>query len=243
MPPTVEDMALVPTELAAIPSGGALRPSLLRAAGRRGRAGGSGPGRSGLCRLLQRVGAPHGRRRAAADPRSEPRSHGAHRAEGARGWPASSSPTPTAPRRTGCALKPLDDAFGVSTVSVVSMQALSGAGYPGVASLDIVDNVIPYIGGEEPKVRDRAAQAAGDLAGDHHHAWPAFTVSAQRNRVAVRNGHLEAVSVRAWAQGHGRGSRCRIHRLSRRAAAPRPAQRARSGHHPAHGRRPATTPP
>ena len=48
-----------------------------------------------------------------------------------------------------CALKPLHDAFGLAAVNVVSMQALSGAGYPGVPALDILDNVMPFIGGEE----------------------------------------------------------------------------------------------
>jgi aspartate-semialdehyde dehydrogenase len=49
-------------------------------------------------------------------------------------------------------LKALDDAFGLDTVMVTTMQAISGAGYPGVASLDIMDNVVPYISGEEDKM-------------------------------------------------------------------------------------------
>jgi aspartate-semialdehyde dehydrogenase len=94
-----------------------------------------------------------------------------------------------------CALKPLQDAFGLAAVNVVSMQAISGAGYPGVASLDILDNVIPYIGGEEEKVEAEPRKLLGSLDGDG--IRPAdFLVSAQCNRVAVRNGHLEAVSVK-----------------------------------------------
>jgi len=92
------------------------------------------------------------------------------------------------------ALKPLADRFGVSKVSVVTMQALSGAGYPGVPSLDIVDNVIPYIGGEEPKLESEPQKLLGAVEGET--IRPAdFAVSAQCNRVAVRDGHFEAVSV------------------------------------------------
>jgi aspartate-semialdehyde dehydrogenase len=94
-----------------------------------------------------------------------------------------------------CALKPLHDAFGLEAVSVVTMQALSGAGYPGVASLDILDNVIPFIGGEEEKIEIEPRKLLGTLRGDTI-ALAEFAVSAQANRVAVRNGHLEAVSVK-----------------------------------------------
>jgi aspartate-semialdehyde dehydrogenase len=92
------------------------------------------------------------------------------------------------------ALKPLADRFGVRQVSVVTMQALSGAGYPGVPSLDILDNVIPYIGGEEAKVESEPLKLLGALEGNAFR--PAdFAISAQCNRVAVRDGHFEAVSV------------------------------------------------
>ena len=94
-----------------------------------------------------------------------------------------------------CALKPLQDAFGLSAVNVVSMQALSGAGYPGVSALDILDNVIPYIGGEEEKLQIEPRKLLGSQAGDTI-VLADFVVSAQCNRVAVRNGHLEAVSVK-----------------------------------------------
>ncbi len=94
-----------------------------------------------------------------------------------------------------CALKPLHDAFGLTAVNVVTMQALSGAGYPGVASLDILDNVVPYIGGEEEKVEEEPRKLLGTLS-DGAITPADFMVSAQCNRVAVRNGHLEAVSVK-----------------------------------------------
>ncbi len=94
-----------------------------------------------------------------------------------------------------CALKPLYDAFGLASVNVVTMQALSGAGYPGVSALDILDNVVPHIPGEEEKIESEPGKLLGELDGDS--IRPAdFVVSAQANRVAVRNGHLEAVSVK-----------------------------------------------
>jgi aspartate-semialdehyde dehydrogenase len=92
------------------------------------------------------------------------------------------------------ALKPLADAFGIRQVSVVTMQALSGAGYPGVPSLDVLDNVIPYIGGEEDKVEAEPRKLLGTLE-ESALRMAEFAVSAQCNRVAVRDGHLEAVSV------------------------------------------------
>jgi aspartate-semialdehyde dehydrogenase len=92
-------------------------------------------------------------------------------------------------------LKALDDAFGVRKAMVVSMQAVSGAGYPGVPSLDILGNVIPYIGGsEEEKVESEPRKMLGRLDGDH--IEPAgFILSAQTNRVAVRDGHIVCLSV------------------------------------------------
>ena len=94
-----------------------------------------------------------------------------------------------------CALKPLHDAFGLAAVNVVSMQAISGAGYPGVSAMDILDNVIPFIGGEEEKVEIEPRKLLGTLAGAGIRMAD-FVVSAQCNRVAVRNGHTEAVSVK-----------------------------------------------
>lgn len=93
------------------------------------------------------------------------------------------------------ALKPLHDAFGVEAVSVVTMQALSGAGYPGVASLDAIGNVIPFIGGEEEKMAAEPTKILGTLANGQ--VVPAeIAISAQCNRVPVLDGHLECVSVR-----------------------------------------------
>jgi aspartate-semialdehyde dehydrogenase len=92
------------------------------------------------------------------------------------------------------ALKPLMEGFGLRQVSVVTLQALSGAGYPGVASLDILDNIIPYIGGEEDKVESEPRKLLGALEGEAFRLAE-FAISAQCNRVAVRDGHLEAVSV------------------------------------------------
>ncbi len=92
------------------------------------------------------------------------------------------------------ALKPLHDAFGLRRVFVVSMQAISGAGYPGVASLDIVDNVIPYIGGEESKMETEPRKMLGQWDGDHI-VEADIRISAHCNRVAVREGHTECVSV------------------------------------------------
>ncbi len=91
------------------------------------------------------------------------------------------------------ALAPLKP-FGISRISAVSMQAISGAGYPGVASLDIFDNVIPYIPGEEEKLETESRKMLGDLDGERI-AWLAATVSAQCHRVPVLDGHTVAVSV------------------------------------------------
>jgi aspartate-semialdehyde dehydrogenase len=92
------------------------------------------------------------------------------------------------------ALKALQDAFGLQKVFVVSMQALSGAGYPGVASLDIIDNVIPHIGGEEEKVEWEPRKMLGSLA-DGTVTMAEVLFSAHTNRVAVIDGHMVCVSV------------------------------------------------
>lgn len=92
------------------------------------------------------------------------------------------------------ALKPLLKAFGLRRVFAFSMQAVSGAGYPGVPSLDILDNVIPYIGGEEEKVELEPLKMLGRFDGAA--IQPArFGVSAHTNRVAVSDGHLVCLSV------------------------------------------------
>ena len=90
---------------------------------------------------------------------------------------------------------PLHKMFGLETVHVVTLQALSGAGYPGVASLDILGNIIPYIPGEEEKIESETQKILGVL--DENQFSPApFTVSAHANRVPVEEGHLECVSVK-----------------------------------------------
>jgi len=95
-------------------------------------------------------------------------------------------------------LAPLDRRFGVEAVQVTTMQAISGAGYPGVSSMDILGNVIPYIGNEEEKMEEETAKILGKLEDDHVDVHP-MTISAQCNRVAVFDGHLEAISVRLSA--------------------------------------------
>jgi len=92
------------------------------------------------------------------------------------------------------ALKPLQDAFGLKKVLVTTMQALSGAGYPGVPALDILDNVIPYIGGEEKKLETEPLKMLGRFNGEQV-INADIVISAHCNRVATRDGHLEAVSV------------------------------------------------
>jgi aspartate-semialdehyde dehydrogenase len=88
------------------------------------------------------------------------------------------------------AMKP----FGIRRVIVTTLQAISGAGYPGVPSMDINANVIPFIGGEEPKMESETQKILGDFAGDHIEPLRA-RVSAHCNRVPVVDGHLATVSV------------------------------------------------
>ena len=92
------------------------------------------------------------------------------------------------------ALAPLHAAFGLQKVFVATMQAASGAGYPGVASLDILSNVIPFIGGEEEKMERETAKILGTLGSGG--VVPAeFALSAHCNRVPVIDGHMEVVSA------------------------------------------------
>lgn len=93
------------------------------------------------------------------------------------------------------ALKPLHDAFGIEAVNVVTMQAVSGGGYPGVPSLDIIDNVVPFIGGEENKMETEPLKILGSLSSNKIDNAQ-FVISAQCNRVAVVDGHLETVQVK-----------------------------------------------
>lgn len=91
-------------------------------------------------------------------------------------------------------LAPLEAAFGIEKVLMTSMQAVSGAGYPGVPTLDIMGNVIPYISGEEEKVECETQKLLGKLV-DGRIEPARFKVSAQCNRVLVEDGHTESISV------------------------------------------------
>lgn len=93
------------------------------------------------------------------------------------------------------ALAPLDRECGVTEVNVTTMQAISGAGYPGVASLDILANVVPFISGEEEKMEAETRKILGTLTGTKIEPHP-MTVSAACNRVPVVDGHVETVSVK-----------------------------------------------
>ena len=91
-------------------------------------------------------------------------------------------------------LAPLEHKFGLAKVMMTSMQAVSGAGYPGLPTLDILGNVIPFIGGEEEKVERETRKLLGKLT-DGHVAPGDFIVSAHCNRVMVEDGHTESISV------------------------------------------------
>ncbi len=92
------------------------------------------------------------------------------------------------------ALAPLHKAFGARTLFVATMQAVSGAGYPGVSALDILGNVVPYIGDEEPKLESEGQKILGTLTGHEITAAP-FVISAHTNRVAVEHGHTVCMSI------------------------------------------------
>lgn len=92
-------------------------------------------------------------------------------------------------------LKPLLDAFGVEEVMVTTLQAVSGAGYPGLSALDVLGNVIPLIPGEEEKLQAEPAKILGSLVGGQMEPAP-LRISAQAMRVPVLDGHTLSVSVR-----------------------------------------------
>src|SRR5438874_12974645 len=93
------------------------------------------------------------------------------------------------------ALKPLQKAVGVRKVMVTTLQAISGAGYPGLPSYDILDNAIPFIGGEEEKVETETRKMLGTWSEGSGFTDAPVIVSAHCNRVATREGHLECASV------------------------------------------------
>jgi aspartate-semialdehyde dehydrogenase len=91
-------------------------------------------------------------------------------------------------------LKPLAEAFGLEKIFVVTLQAMSGAGYPGVASIDIQGNVVPFISGEEEKMESEPQKLLGKWNGERF-VDAGLGISAHCNRVPVLDGHLECVSV------------------------------------------------
>jgi len=93
------------------------------------------------------------------------------------------------------ALKPLEEHFGIESIFVSTMQAVSGAGYPGVASLDILGNVVPYIKSEEEKMQEETLKLLGALKGSRVESLNA-KISAHCNRVPVEDGHTESVSIK-----------------------------------------------
>src|SRR5579863_6363773 len=93
------------------------------------------------------------------------------------------------------ALKPIEEQFGIEQIFVTTMQAISGAGYPGVPSMDILGNVIPYIKSEEEKMEAETLKLLGRF--EEHAVKPlAARISAHCNRVAVEDGHTESVSIK-----------------------------------------------
>ena len=92
------------------------------------------------------------------------------------------------------AVAPLHKKYGINQLMVTTLQALSGAGFPGVPSLDILDNVIPYIGGEEGKMESETLKLLGTLQGGKF-VYADMKISASCNRVNVKDGHLECVSI------------------------------------------------
>ncbi len=95
---------------------------------------------------------------------------------------------------TALPLAPIHQRFGITKLVVATMQAISGAGYPGVASLDILGNVIPYIGDEEPKIEQEVCKFLGTSNGATV-ASATFPVSAHANRVPVEHGHTVVMSI------------------------------------------------
>lgn len=92
-------------------------------------------------------------------------------------------------------LRALYDAFGIEAVHAVTMQAISGAGYPGVSSFDILDNVIPYIKNEEDKIEEEPLKLLGTLEQGGINTAD-FAISAQVNRVPVMDGHMASLSIK-----------------------------------------------
>lgn len=92
------------------------------------------------------------------------------------------------------ALKPLHDRYGVKTIVMTTLQAISGAGYPGVASLDILGNVVPFISGEEPKIAPETQKLLGNYS-EGNIDEPHFSLQATATRVPTLNGHMISATV------------------------------------------------
>ena len=116
-----------------------------------------------------------------------------------RGWKGTLVTSPNC-TTSGIALplKPLNEAFGIKKIFAVTMQAVSGAGYPGLSFLDIGENVIPFIGGEEQKIETETLLLLGKME-DSQRIPANITISAQANRVNVKEGHTICLSF-AFAQ-------------------------------------------
>lgn len=93
------------------------------------------------------------------------------------------------------ALSPLNKNFGIEEINVVTMQAISGAGYPGVSSMDVIDNLIPFISGEEEKLETEPLKILGNINNDKIENAK-IKISASTNRVFVKDGHTEIVQVK-----------------------------------------------
>ena len=112
-----------------------------------------------------------------------------------RGWKGFIATNPNCSTATlALALAPLERRFGLTSVVVTTLQAVSGAGYPGIPSLDILGNVVPYIAGEEEKIERETRKILGKLRGEAITSHP-MVVSAQTTRVPVVDGHTAAVFV------------------------------------------------
>jgi aspartate-semialdehyde dehydrogenase len=96
-------------------------------------------------------------------------------------------------------LKPLLP-FGIEKINMVSMQAISGAGYPGVASLDILDNIVPFVPSDEEKMQTETLRMLGELTHEDRVAWLSAQTSASCNRVPVVDGHTVVISISLRAQ-------------------------------------------
>jgi aspartate-semialdehyde dehydrogenase len=117
-----------------------------------------------------------------------------------RGWRGFIATNPNCAAATlVLALAPLERRFGLKAVAVTTLQAISGAGYPGLPSLDILGNVIPFIAGEEEKIERETKKILGTLAGDAVTPHP-VTVSAQTTRVPVVDGHTASVFATLGSQ-------------------------------------------